>query len=153
VAIVLTKASLLLAAQAWGQAEADQVDGPAYHVTVGLFTAGPLPITPSSVLADFTAATFPGYAVVTTTTWSDAYLSQAGRAQITSMIISFTGGAVVSGETILGWYAYREDTPDELAFADYFDDPVFINEPGDGVTFIINLNLAGDDHGAASLLP
>lgn len=103
-------------------------------VAVDLWTAGPTVVTPDNIKADFTVATFNGYAqgalvpdpasttVVTTTNGlAVAYL---GASQ-------FIGGSGVTppGQTILGYYL--TDSANHYMIAEKFASPVQIAGPGD----------------------
>jgi hypothetical protein len=97
---------------------------------VKLFTAGPSPITPESVPADFTEATFAGYAEVALGTLLGPVNFSNGGGIGLHVEANFLGGAVVApGEVILGYYV--TDDADALYLAERFDTPIPIAVPGD----------------------
>jgi hypothetical protein len=103
--------------------------------TVHLFTAGPSTITPLNLPADFTEATFAGYAAATLT------LPLLGPINLPNgdgfgvhNEVDFLGGAVVSpGETILGYWIDDGATA-VLYYAELFAVPVPIVNPGDFIS-------------------
>lgn len=107
---------------------------------VKLFTAGPAPILPTSVPADFTEATFVGYAAVALT------LPLLGPIQIDPDTRSghneadFLAGAVVSpGETILGyWIDDDVAAPTKMYLGEIFETPIDITQAGDYISLDVN---------------
>lgn len=71
--------------------------------TMKLFTGNPV-ITNQNVEADFTEATFPGYASQTWTFGSDFMQPDEETAAMNSTVCNFTGGAIVTPETITGFW-------------------------------------------------
>jgi len=111
---------------------------------VHLFTAGPSPITPDSLPADFTEATFAGYAAVA---WT---LPLLGPINVSSVNLgvhnaqNFLGGAVVPpGENILGyWVDEAAAGGTDLYLAETFVSPIPIAFPGDFISLDIIAALA-----------
>lgn len=103
---------------------------------VHLYTAGPAPVTPDSLPADFTEATFVGYAATALA------LPLLGPINIGPNTIGdhnpadFLGGAVVPpGETILGyWIDEAAVAGTVLYMAETFVSPVPIAFPGDFIS-------------------
>lgn len=98
---------------------------------VGLFTAGPLPITPDSNDADFTQATFSGYANVNGT-WGTALNLPSLEGQGSRAVALFVHNGGPVAENILG-YVVR-DADGDLAFAETFDTPIPMNALGDFIS-------------------
>jgi len=111
---------------------------------VHLFTAGPAPVLPTSVSADFTEATFVGYAPVALP------MPLLGPIQIDPNDrsghheVDFLAGAVVApGETIIGYYVDDDDlTPTKLYLGEIFETPIEITSPGDYVSLDVNFAAA-----------
>lgn len=57
-----------------------------------------------TILGDFTAADFPGYAEITLETWSAAYTNEGGRAQTDHPMVTWTVSDDFVGQTIYGMY-------------------------------------------------
>lgn len=129
-----------------------QASGPFFAATVGLFTAGPT-LSPNMVYADFSAADFDGYAALATETWGPAYIDQTGKVQLASPTLQWTatGSAVVN--SLLGFYIWTPGTPNVLVAADFFDTPIAIMNPGDGLAFIITLEFDLTNHGGYLFMP
>jgi len=105
-------------------------------LTTRLFTAGPTPITPNNATADFTEATFNGYAEVVVTPGSTPVNTPSGEgiALIGDANFIATGAAIP--ETILGYYVVGP--AGSMLMGEYFPAPVPIVNPGD----FISLNLS-----------
>jgi hypothetical protein len=126
------------------------IPGAAFLVTpfVHLFTAGPTPITPESLPADFTEATFAGYAAqaLNLPLVGPVQYDADDRAGINAE--NFVAGAVVSpGETILGYYIDEAAAGGVVLYmAEYFAVPIPIVALGDfihiDVAFAIRTALA-----------
>lgn len=107
---------------------------------VKLFTLGPAQITPDSVPADFTEATFAGYAPVALT------LPLLGPINIDPADYSvhneadFLAGAVVPpGETILGyWIDDDAAAPTRMYQGEIFETPIAIAQAGDYISLDVN---------------
>lgn len=127
-------------------------DGLLFEVSVGLYTAGPA-LTPIMQIGDFTPATFTGYAPLTAQTFGVAYLNTAGELQLTSPTLQWIATAVPAPETLIGYYVWREGTPDVLLFADNFSSGILIDEPGDGVAFVCNFVVNLLSHGGHTFIP
>jgi hypothetical protein len=129
-----------------------QGDGVLFEVSVGLFIAGPT-LAPAMVIDDFTIPTFTGYAPVTAQTFGPAFFDQGGRLQLNSPLVQYVATAVPTPEYVLGYYAWREGAPDILLFADYFDSPVAIQFPDDGIAFTISFEMVLTGHGTYLFSP
>jgi hypothetical protein len=100
--------------------------------TVHLFTAGPAPISPLNLPADFTEATFVGYAaqVITLPLTGVVNLPQGDGLGVLATV-NFLAGAVVSpGENILGYWVDDGATA-VLYYAEIFSAPIPIVNVGD----------------------
>lgn len=123
-----------------------QGDGLLFECSIGLFTSGPA-LNPNMVIGDFVAATFGGYAALTAQTFGAPFLNSANQLQLTSPRLQWICTATPGPESLLGYYAWREGTPDVLLFADRFAAPIVIDQIGDGVAFLINAVWSLLDHG------
>jgi hypothetical protein len=103
---------------------------------VHLFTAGPNPITPTSVPGDFTEATFDGYAPVALELPLLGPINADANDRGVHNEADFVGGTVVTpGENILGyWIDDNATTPTKLYAAEQFADPVPIVNDGDYIS-------------------
>jgi len=103
---------------------------------VHLFTAGPNPVSPDSLPADFTEATFVGYAAVALPLplLGSIQIDPDNMAQHNE--VDFLAGAVVApGETILGyWIDEAAAAGVVLYMGEYFETPIPIANPGDYVS-------------------
>jgi hypothetical protein len=98
--------------------------------TVHLFTAGPSPVHPSSVVADFTEATFTGYAAVVLGAWSGVVNLPNADGQGIHQDATFTAGAIVGpGQMILGYW--MDDGAGNFQGGETFPAPFPINVLGD----------------------
>lgn len=96
--------------------------------SIKLFTAGPVPITPNAVTADFTECTFGGYAAVTVSLGAAVTLpSTEGIGRICPA--SFVATDALTPENVLGYYV--EDSGGVLVLAEYFDAPIPMAAAGD----------------------
>lgn len=150
--ISLTRAAGLLIGDLLNTAEADQVDGILFELSVGLYTS-PVVIGPNMVLADFTAATFGGYAALTAQTFGSAYLNTSNEMQMTSPRLQWVVTSITDPEVLRGYYCWREGTPDVLIMAESFEDPITVDQVGDGLAFVINFILALTGHGNHTFVP
>lgn len=106
-----------------------------------LYTALANPLTPSTVVADFTEADFSGYAAATITNFLLPYIDPAGGATIQSGTIQFGYVAPMSGpigNTVLGFYLV--DSTGALIVAGSFDAGVTMNANGDAIPINVALN-------------
>jgi len=94
---------------------------------VKLFTNDFAP-SPTTLLADFTEATFTGYAEATIATWGDTINTGTARAGSTAQA-TFTAGAIAGpGETCFGYYVTNAGETLVL-FSERFEESVqFVNE-------------------------
>lgn len=78
---------------------------------------------PSTLLADFTEATFTGYGEATIATWGDTINTGPARAGSTAQA-TFTAGAIVApGQTVYGYYV-TDAAETVVLFSERFTDPV-----------------------------
>jgi hypothetical protein len=127
-------------------------DGLLFECSVGLATAMPL-LSPNMVLADFTAASFSGYAALTAQTFGAPYLDSGNNLQLTSPRLQWICSTTGDANIIVGYYAWREGTPDVLLFADRFTTPITITTAGDGIAFVINFEVDLSNHGTYLFTP
>lgn len=113
------------------------LDDSALSVKVRLFTGGPT-ITNASVWADFTEATFSGYAAISAAgiAFPTPTIAGDGAATTVSPLITFTAGGGIAGlETITG-IMLTVEPPTGGTFglwAELFGTPVDVQFPGDTV--------------------
>lgn len=103
-------------------------------VKVHLFTAGPANITPTSAVADFTEATFAGYASQTITLPFSGPVQVDAQNRAVFADANFIGGAVVlPGEVIQGYWVDNDDgsLPPYFILGEIFETPIPIAVPGD----------------------
>lgn len=103
---------------------------------VHLFTAGPNPITPASLPANFTEATFAGYAVQALTLPLLGPINGSGQVIGVHNEVDFLAGAVVApGEIILGyWVDELVAAGTKMYYGELFAVPIPIVNPGDFVS-------------------
>lgn len=101
------------------------------YIRCGLFTAPGAPSVATN-LAGVTAATFVGYAAGTPA-FGAAAIDGNGNALAAGSTVTFTAGAVVGSQTILGWYLYDSSTA-KLLFIELFSAPLVINATGQTIT-------------------
>ena len=107
---------------------------------VHLFTAGPTPITPNSTVANFTEATFAGYASISLPTLSALInlpnnTAYGEDAQVQWIASTITGG----GQTILGYWV--DNGTSTLYLAEYFPTPIPISIIGDNINLQVVFGL------------
>jgi len=116
----------------------DTVPGAALLVTpkVKLFTAGPNPILPTTVPADFTEATFTGYAAAALTLPLLGPVNIDANDRAVHHEVDFVAGAVVApGETILGYWVDDDvAAPTKMYFGEIFENPIAISALGDYIS-------------------
>lgn len=86
---------------------------------------------PETVLADLVLATFDGYTPKTVTTWTDPYLTQPGRGEMTGGILTWTVGALGGTDSIYGYAIKSVATGTPLWSIVRFAEPVQMQEEGD----------------------
>lgn len=103
---------------------------------VHLFTAGPAVITPGSLPADFTEATFVGYAVAALTLPLLGPINADAQDRGVHNDVDFIGGAVVPpGQVILGyWVDELVAAGTKLYMGEIFETPIAIALPGDYIS-------------------
>lgn len=91
-----------------------------------------IPVSFSSVLGDFTQATFPGYADLELTgLWSAPAIDSVERAFSRITTLSWTRGAGGLPETIYGYVIYQNPVPTSvLVDGKLFTAPVIMSLPG-----------------------
>jgi len=107
-----------------------------------LYTAGPSPITPLAVPADFTEATFGGYAAVGTLNTGTPFNSPSGDGLLGVSGAQFFADSTIvpPGEVILGYYI-TNTAGTVVLWAEEFDTPVPIVNDGDFIDLAIALPL------------
>lgn len=112
---------------------------------VHLYTAIANPISPSSVIGDFTEADYSGYAALEVTTWLAAYLDPAGGGSIQNgtqqFQYVFTSGTPVPN-TILGFYL--TNAAGALVMCGNFAAPVSMAANGDAIPLNLTLNFGAN---------
>jgi len=103
---------------------------------VHLYTAGPSPIGPDNLPADFTEATFVGYAAIALPLPLLGPINPSANQVAVHEEVNFLGGAVVlPGEVILGyWVSDQAGGAGSLYMVEAFETPVPIVSPGDFVS-------------------
>lgn len=91
--------------------------------------------TPQSVLADFTVATFAGYASSSAITWGPAFTDSLDQAQAVGSVKQFNCNASTTPNVIYGYYITSGDGA-TLIFAERFAEPQAINGVGDSVVLV-----------------
>ena len=91
----------------------------------------------SSVVADFTEASFTDYAVHDVT-WSADPLTDGSEWKIISDLASFVAGAAPTPETVYGWYL-TDSAGTGLIAAKRYDDPVQITQEFDSVQAVVEM--------------
>lgn len=127
-------------------------DGLLFECSVGLYTAGPA-LTPGMVLADFTAADFTGYAPILAQTWGAPFIDADANLQLNSPVQQFVCTGTGVFDPVIGYYVWREGTPDVLLFADRFSTPISLALLGDGVAFTISMEFVLTGHGTYLFSP
>lgn len=81
-------------------------------------------------LADFTEATFTGYAEVALSGWS---IVSGDPSRSTHAQVTFTRSSTGTAETIFGYYVTMDFDSDEVAFYEQFDSPVVMELINDAI--------------------
>jgi hypothetical protein len=98
--------------------------------TVHLYTSATSPPSPTSTVADFTEATFAGYAasVIAALVGPVNLPNAAGQGVLQT--VNFVGGAIVSpGQTVIGYWI--DDGATAYYLGEAFPNPVLFVNPGD----------------------
>lgn len=113
----------------------------AKSLTVRLYTAVTGGLDDSTVLADFTEATFDGYAADAITPTSGWTVTPGAPSDMTADAASvFTAGASVSSQTILGYYV--ENTGDSVVeWAEPFASSITVQNENDAISVTAKLEL------------
>ena len=104
-------------------------------VLVRLFTNNIEP-TPASVLADFTQATFTGYAASAAVSWDAVFTDLLGNAVVRGDTETFVATGTPTPETIYGYYLTKSGGGGALVGSQRFTTPVNITLGGDGLTVV-----------------
>ena len=108
--------------------------------TCHLFTAGPGQILPTTTVAEFTEATFAGYAEQVLTGLDEVVNLPSGDGLGVHGEANFTAGAVTPpGEVILGYWV--DDGAAAFYLGEYFDSPVGIANLGDFISLDVVFGL------------
>lgn len=96
----------------------------------------------NTVLADFTEATFTGYAASSAVTWGAAHLEPNGNAVSVGSAKTFTQTGTTITEIVYSWYLVTALGAYLLGGA--FDTPLNFNQVGAGVTVVPTFEFAGN---------
>lgn len=88
--------------------------------------------SPESVLADFTEASFAGYAASAEIDWGEPYSDLLGNGIVEGCAAQFTAGSVTTPETVYGYYVTKSGVGGALVYSERFNTPVPITQSGDG---------------------
>ena len=88
---------------------------------------------PDTVLADFTEATFDGYAASTAIVWGATFTNSVNQAETVGDVKQFTATGATTPNLIYGYYLVSGAT---LKGGEKFDSPVPVNGVGDAVIVI-----------------
>lgn len=103
-------------------------------VVIGLYKNDFSP-TPSSVVGDFTAADFDGYALSAELVWGEVFLDEEGNAITLAQLLQFHADSpFTEPNTIYGYYAV-DAGGGGLIYSERFEDPVPIASADDAVIF------------------
>jgi len=109
--------------------------------TVHLFTNDFVP-TPTATAADFTEATFTGYAPVAVAGWNaDEYNIDGSVSTDATNVMTWVGPGDASGQTIRGYYVLSAGLGTPYLYAVLFDDPVGLNHPTDVLGVVVTFKL------------
>jgi hypothetical protein len=108
-----------------------------------LYTAAANPPSNNSVLADFTEATFTGYAAQTVTAWGGPYADVGQQGVITSGTLLFPGPTSGTGQTALGIFITNGAGTTLLGVA-VFSSPVPLNIPTDFLQALVQVGPGGN---------
>lgn len=100
--------------------------------TLKLFQNNHTP-TVGDVNADYTEATFTGYAGVALGTWNAAFLNGSNQGEIDANPVTFTRTAGATSNTIYG--AYVVDNAGDVVYAEKFSAPISMASTGDAFTY------------------
>jgi len=115
-----------------------------YNALVRLYTNNYTPVW-TSTIANFTEATFSGYAGILNGTWNPAFFNGVDVPQINrnTLTWTFTGGA---SQSIYGWYI-KDQTNTFLYCAARFDPaPQVLTNPGDTVVITPSITMDSLHH-------
>jgi hypothetical protein len=106
-----------------------------------LYTALANPLSPGTVVADFTEATYDGYAPIAIANFLHPYIDPAGGATIQSGTQQFDYGPAAAPpvtNTVLGFYLLN--AAGALVVAGSFDNPIAMANLGDSIPVNVSLN-------------
>jgi hypothetical protein len=87
----------------------------------------------ADVNANYTEATFTGYASVALGTWNPAFLNGSNQGEIDANPVTFTRTAGATSNTIYG--AYVTDNAGDVVYAEKFSAPITMASTGDTFTY------------------
>jgi hypothetical protein len=149
----LTNATMqLILAKLVEAASAPDVAGPLSTIKVALFTAVSGGIRRGMAYADFTLATFDGYAASGNITWGTAVLLADGNWWLVGDAKAFVMTGLTTQETILGYFGYLTGSPNVVRFAELFDTPDPFTQIGDSVTVVPKFRCPVDGFGGATVI-
>lgn len=113
------------------------------NLTLRLYTAVSGSLGESTVLGDFTEATFPGYsaATLTNSSWGNASTSTGTSSSTYGSAQTFTRSSTGSNEAVLGYYV-EDATATVLVYAEAFAATANMANNGDSITFTPKIELA-----------
>jgi hypothetical protein len=105
--------------------------------TVHLYTAGPVPVVPTTLPAAFTEATFIGYAATALPTLIGPINLPSGEGQGMTADVTFLCTTSGTGQNILGYWI--DNTSTDMYYGESFPTPIPIALAGDFLTLNIVL--------------
>lgn len=113
-------------------------------LTVRLFINPATPDGPTSVLGDFTEASFDGYAPISLPGWGLPWSDVVGNAVVSSNRLQWTMTGSTTPQTVYGWFATKGTSVSEVLYmAERFDSTYAMAGPGNAVVLDINYGLPG----------
>lgn len=114
----------------------------ATHLKVRLFSNNYTPIA-TTVVSDFTEATFTGYAAQNVPALSTVFTNAAGQAEIDANATNFFQATdAVSPNTIYGYWIADETSTPILMWCEKFDTPIDMTTAGKTLILLLRLILA-----------
>ena len=114
--------------------------GTSVHSSLHLFANNFVP-QPGSVPADFTEATFDGYAALNITAWGTVHLLPSNQPAVApTTTIAFTPTGSLTPNTIYGYYI--KDPAGNIIIAERFPSPVVLNGTGTTLQFVPEVAIA-----------
>ena len=114
--------------------------GPLYNCTLALFQNNLL-LSPATLFANLTEATYSGYARQTGVTWGVPILQPNGSFQILSDLHQFIAAAAsnFAENTIYGWALIDTAATPNLLLSELFGQPIPMVLPSDGFGLVLQL--------------